>query len=281
MIKQILKYVAITALAIVAMLTVLWAGLQMYDEWSGYNAGLSISDGYCNIAVLPVFGEIISYPGANWDGMTMPENLPPTVNPDDVNRFLTSAEADENILGVLTEIDSYGGSGSAGTMIADRLKRSLLPIVATVRDGATSAGYLIATGADSIIASPFSDVGSIGVTMSYLDNSIQNADQGLEFVSLSTGKFKDSGTPDKPLTEEERALFERDLNIWHEVFVKSVSENRNIPLEEVAKLADGSSMAGSLALEHKLIDSLGDTETARKWFAQELGIEPDEVVFCQ
>ena len=84
-----------------------------------------------------------------------------------------------------------------------------------------------------------------------------------------------------PLTAEERTLFERDLKNWHEAFVKIVSENRNIPIENVAKLADGSSMAASLALENKLIDALGDTETAREWFAKQLGISKEEVVFCK
>ncbi len=283
--KTILKYVGIVVLCPVAALVVFSIGLKSWgewnDEWSGFNASQYVSDGYCNIAVLPVFGDIISYPGAEKDGMTTAVDLPPTVNPDGVESFLQAAEGDENILGVLAEIDSTGGSGSAGMAIANRIKRSSLPVAVTVRESAASAGYMIATGADTIIASPFSDIGSIGVTMSYLDATEQNANSGLAFVSLASGKFKDSGAPDKPLTAEERALFERDLTVWHDAFVQLVSENRSIPLEDVAKLADGSSMAASLALESKLIDSLGDKETARAWFAEQLKMSTEEVVFCQ
>ena len=285
MIKPILKYAGIIVLCSVAALVVFFTGLQFWgdwnDEWSGYNASQFVSDGYCNIAVLPVFGDIISYPGADKDGMTTSEDLPPSVNPDDVDSFLQSAEADGNILGILAEIDSSGGSGTAGENIAHRLQRSSLPVVASVRESANSAGYMIATGADTIIASPFSDVGSIGITMSYLDNTRQNEEAGLEFISLASGKFKDSGAPDKPFTAEERILFERDLKVWHDAFVKVVSENRNMPIENVAKLADGSSMAASLALENKLIDAVGDNETAREWFAKELEIPSEEVVFCK
>jgi ClpP class serine protease len=60
-----------------------------------------------------------------------------------------------------------------------------------------------------------------------------------------------------------------------------IAENRNIPFEDVSKLADGSSMAASLALEHKLIDAVGDKETARAWFAEQLNLPVEEVVFCQ
>ncbi len=285
MIKTIFKYVGIVVLCSIAALGVFKAGLQLWgnwnDEWSGYNAMQYVSDGVCNIAVLPVFGDIVSYRGADKDGMSVTDDLPISVNPDDVESFFQSAEADQNIKGVLAEIDSPGGSPVGGEMISHRMKNSVLPSAVVVRDMAASAGYMIATGADTIIASPFSDVGSIGVTMSYLDYSEQNENEGLKFISLSSGKFKDSGAPDKPLTAEERALFERDLKISHDVFVKIVSDNRNIPVEEVAKIADGSTMAASLALEHKLIDAIGNRETARAWFAERLGIPTEEVIFCQ
>jgi protease-4 len=126
-----------------------------------------------------------------------------------------------------------------------------------------------------------SDVGSIGITMSYLDNVEKNRKEGLNYVSLSTGKYKDYGNPDKSLTQEERALIERDLKIVHDEFVKAVAENRKLPVEDVAKLADGSSMPGTLALEKKLIDALGDQESARKWFAEQLEIPLADVGFCE
>lgn len=285
MVKSILKYIGVTILISLAALIVFFLGLQFWgdwnDEWSGYNASQKVSDGQCNIAVLPLFGGIISYRGADKGEMTTADDLPPSVNPDDVENFFQSAEADPKIQGVLGEMDSYGGSGAGGEIIANRFKKSPLPTVVAVRDMAASAGYQIATGADYIIAFPSSDIGSIGVTMSYLDNSEKNEIDGLKFISLSSGKFKDSGTPDKPLTEEERTLFERDLKIYHDDFVTYVSNNRKIPFEDVAKLADGSSMPGTLALQHKLIDELGDRETARLWFAKKLGLTKEEVVFCK
>jgi len=144
-----------------------------------------------------------------------------------------------------------------------------------------SAAYLAATGAKTIIASPFSDIGSIGVSMSYLDNTAKNVKDGLKYIPLTSAKFKDYGVPDKPLTTDERALIERDLKIYHNQFVKEVAENRNLSIEQVAKLADGSSMPGPLALENKLIDALGDQETVRAWFAEQLEIPLEEVVFCE
>jgi len=248
-----------------------------HDEWSGFNASSYIGDGYCNIAVLPIQGEVHSY-GAVYDEFG---NETTSVNMSDALSFLNKAEQEPGILGVMALIDSPGGSAAAAQLITSELQKSIMPNAAYIIDSGTSAAYLIASGADTIIATPFADVGSIGVTMSYLDYSKQNALEGINYVSLSSGKFKDYANPDKPLTADERALLERDLAIWHDELVSQVAKNRNLPVEDVAKLADGSSMPAKLALEAKLIDAVGDKEVARKWFAEQLQMATDEVVFCQ
>ena len=97
---------------------------------------------------------------------------------------------------------------------------------------------------------------------------------------LPSAPFKDYGNPNKSLTNEERELLQRDLDIWQDEFVRLVSKNRGTSLEDIKKLADGSSMPSSLALENGLIDSLGDIEAARSWFADELHLQLDEIIFC-
>jgi len=225
---------------------------------------------------VPIVGDITTLPPTTEEGSGATET-----NIDDVVTRIRQAESESAIKGMLVRIDSGGGYPVASEIVANTLKKSSLPSVGLIREMGASGAYLIATGADVIIASPFSDIGSIGVTMSYIGNWKQNADNGLDYVSLKSAEFKDYTNPDKPLTEAERKLIERDLKIYHEQFVKEVSENRNMPIEEVAKLADGSSMAGVLALEARLIDSLGDQETAREWLAKELKMSAEEVVFCE
>lgn len=279
-IKEKLKIITLWSLVIIIVFAIVLRIFgSWYNEWSGYNTSTMISDGLCNIAVIPIVGNIIPYAGADQD--VNGNELPPSTNPDDILSTLRGAENDPNILGVLARIDSSGGSPAASEIIANGFKNSSLPVAALIREIGTSGGYLVATGAKKIIAPPFSDVGSIGITMSYLENTVKNKKDGLQYVSLSSAKFKDAGNPDKPFTADERILIERDLKIYHDHFVKIVSENRNLPIEYIAKLADGSSMPGSLALKNKLIDSLGDQETARGWFAEQLEIKPEQVVFCE
>lgn len=258
-------------------------GLRMWgtwhDDWSGYTASTHISDGVCNIAVIPLVGDIIPYAEAYGDGSGY--TSPVSTNPDDFSVQLQAAENDPMIQGILVRIDSYGGTPVASEVIARAIKSSQLPIAALIREAGTSGAYLAATGADIIFASPLSDVGSIGITMSYLDNSRKNEREGIEFVSLSSGIYKDAGNPDKPVTAAERALTERDLKVYHEEFVRQVAENRGLTIEEVAKLADGSSMPGAMALEKGLIDKLGSQDSTKPWFAQETSLPVGEIAFCE
>lgn len=272
--RDSLRIILVSLLAVFTFTVCLYIWGIWNDEWSGYNASISISDGYCNIAVLPVVGDITTF-SSNEESEG--ESYPYT-NADEAVTYLRQVENDPNIKGVLIRIDSLGGYPAASEVIANAIKNSSLPSVALIREAGTSGGYLVATGADTIIASPFSDVGGIGVTMSYVENWKQNETDGLGYVSLASAKYKDYLDPNKPLTSEERSLVERDLKVWHDQFVKEVSENRDLPLEDVAKLADGSSMPGQLALDNKLIDWLGDQETAREWFTQQLDVP---IGFCE
>ena len=278
--KPTLKFVG-EALLIAALIPVVFYLCMFlygvwHDKWSGYAASTSISDGYCNIAVIPVQGEIHAY-GIRYDEYG---NEITSTNMSDTRNFIAQAVWEPEILGIMTRIDSTGGEAVAAETIAADLKHNPLPVAAYIGESGASAAYLIASAADTIIASPFSDVGSIGVTMSYLDYTQQNADMGINFVSLSSAPYKDYGSPDKPMTAEERTLLERDLAIWHDEFVRQVAENRGLPVEYIDKLADGSSMAGKLAREAELVDALGDEETVRAWFAQQLNLTPEEVIFC-
>lgn len=269
-----MKRLGLVVLSAIGGLAVFAAGLWIWgawhDEWSGFNASLEYSDGWCNIAVIPLTGDIV--PGSGLDGET---------GGDDVLASLRMAEADTDVYGVLLRIDSGGGSAAASEQIANALKASSLPSVALIREIGTSGAYLAATGADRVYVSEFSDVGGIGVTMSYLENVRQNEEDGIDFVSLASAPYKDYMNPNMPLTSEERAILERDLSIYHDVFVRQVAENRGLPIEDVRRLADGASMPGSLALESKLVDALGGQDDTRTWFAEQAGINAEDVIFCE
>ncbi len=238
-----------------------------------YEADLGISDGVCNVAVLPVEGEIWPYYGLT--------DAPLIVTPEAIETFLSTAENDTSIAAVLIEVNSPGGTPVAAERIAQRLRSSTKPVVGMIGDIGASGGYMIAAASDYLIASPMSMVGSIGVTMSYLEYSQQNEDDGIEYVELNTGKFKNSGSPDKPLTEEERELFQRDLDEVHTEFVNLVATYRNLPVEKVQDVADGSTLNGIRARDAGLIDEVGGRAEAKQALATILERDARDIVFCE
>ena len=54
-----------------------------------------------------------------------------------------------------------------------------------------------------------------------------------------------------------------------------MAERRNISKAETLKLADGSIYSGSQGLANKLIDAIGDEDTAKNWLVKEKGISKD------
>lgn len=189
----------------------------------------------------------------------------------DIEDALMRAKGDPSIKAVILDVDSPGGSGVAGQEIARALRALSKPSAAVVHGMAASGAYMAAIGADRIFALDWSDIGSIGVTSSYVDQVEKNRKDGYTYHTLSSGPFKDTGSPDKPLTPAEEALIMRDIKIGRDSFVQMVSLRRNLPVDAVSALADGSTMMGRQALAAGLVDEIGGLEEARTYIEEHIG----------
>lgn len=226
----------------------------------------------CSVVGINLHGILWTYiPPQNEDDIFTDNDI---VASEDINYLIKQANEDDDIKAILIEADSQGGLPVAGEEVANALKNSEKPTVAVIRQSGLSAAYWAVTGADHIFASRNSDVGSIGVTSSYLENTGTNQKDGNVYVQLSSGKYKDAGDPDRPLTEEERQLFLRDIKIVHENFIEEVAANRDIPVADVQKIADGSSVLGARAKELRLIDEIGGISEAEKYLESIIGEKP-------
>jgi len=256
-------------------------GLGFWDEESGYSDETAEEDAQepevsCNVMGVELHGDLVTYitpDSYDADGNLLYDESAS----QDIVFAINEAEKNESIKAIILEVDSYGGYPVAAEEVGQAIKKATKPTVAMVRTAATSAAYWASTGANVIFASALSDIGGIGVTFSYLDNSKKNAKDGLTYNSLSTGKFKDYGDPDKPLTAEERELLMRDLKIIHENFIRAIAANRDLDIEKVKALADGSSMPGQMALENGLIDRIGGMPEVKEYLKEKIG---EEVEVC-
>ena len=222
----------------------------------------------CNVAYISLHGLLVTYiPDSQ---ATSTGNASDQTASEDVTRAIREATSNPHIKAIVLEIDSGGGSPVGGQEIELALKHTQKPTVALIREQGDSAAYMAATGADTIFASVFSDVGDIGITSSYVDNSQQDIANGLTFNQLSVGTYKDMYNPDKPLTVDERALAMQELQIYYKDFVQIVAQNRHMSISQATLLANGASVTGEEALQDGLIDKIGSIGDVRSYLSGEL-----------
>ncbi len=234
-------------------------------------------DAYCTVARVPLTGIVT----------TTDSGIGPLLeygmisSADDFVASVRWAEEDPEIDAILVEIDSPGGTPVAADEMLEALLKANKPVVAVVREMGASAAYWVAAGADHIIASPVSDVGSIGVTMSYLEVASSSDIEGSRWVDLSSGAYKDAGHPERSLRNEERDFFKMQVESVHEYMVDRIAQARPVlTREEVAALADGRAYVGTEALRLRLVDALGGFDEALVWVGKKVGKGGDEVVLC-
>ena len=238
------------------------------------NSSTDTSTKDCNVAGINLHGTVVTYnsPEAYNDQDNL---IYDQTSSDGILWYIGDANSNPDIKAIIIEVDSGGGSPIAGEEISNAIKNSEKPVVAYIRAVGASSAYLAISSADKIFASKYSDVGSIGITMSYVSNVENNIKEGYTYEELSSGKFKNSGDPDKVLTYEERNLLLRDVNIMFENFVKAVAENRRLTVSAVKAFADGSTVLGEKAKELGMIDEIGGFLEAEKYLETTIGEKPE------
>lgn len=210
-------------------------------------------------------------------------NMPITVSKnivEDLNYFNEKS----SIIAIVVRLDTPGGGVAASQEIYEKVKiiadKSKKPIIASMGGVAASGGYYIALGADTIIANPGTATGSIGVIMSYPVIGELMDKIGIQYETIKSGKLKDSGSLFRNLTEEERVYFQGLIDDLHSQFEMVVSEERQIPMKEIAKYATGRVYSGKQAVNAGLIDILGTFEDAVHLAAQKAGyLDTPEIVY--
>lgn len=179
-----------------------------------------------------------------------------------------------SIKGIIIKINSPGGSSATSQEIYEMIKwvknKYKKPIFVAMESVAASGGYYVAIAADSIFALPSTLTGSIGVIMDFPQWEKALNKIGVEMNVIKSGKLKDSGSPYRDFTENDKKYFQSLVDDVYEQFIQDVSESRNISLEKVRKLANGQVFTGRQAYNHKLIDKIGTTQNAIDLMAQKL-----------
>ena len=127
---------------------------------------------------------------------------------------------------------------------------------------AASGGYYIAMAGERIYANPDTLTGSLGVIVSLLNYDEVFERLGLREYVYKSGDLKDIGSPLRPPTPEEEAVWNALVNEAYQGFVDVIVEGRGMERTEVIRLADGRIYTGRQAQTLGLIDELGNLEDA-------------------
>ena len=180
---------------------------------------------------------------------------------------LEKVKSSAAVKGVILSIDSPGGTTAGGEAIFDAVRALAAekPVVAQVGTLAASAGYMIASASDHIIARKSSIVGSIGVLVQFPDFTGLMDKVGIKLEEVKSSPLKAEPSPFNPTTDEERAMIRSMILDSYDWFVGIVDDRRPLTREEVLRLADGSVFTGRQAVTNKLVDALGGEEEAVAW----------------
>lgn len=175
---------------------------------------------------------------------------------------LQKIKKDKHTKAVILRVDSPGGSVTASETILEQCKDVQKPIICSFANVAASGGYYISAYADRIFASPTTITGSIGVFGIKLDASKFARSYGIEVDFISSGKHASTYNTLHPLTKKMRLNLQRNIDKFYAYFKLIVSQGRDIPLEEVEKVAQGRVWTGAQAKEVRLVDEWGGIDRA-------------------
>jgi len=179
---------------------------------------------------------------------------------------------DSSIRAIIIHINSPGGGAAASEEIYREVKRlrdeKRKPIVASIETVGASGAYYVASATDKIYSNEASIVGSIGVIAQWFNYEELVRWAKLKAIVFKSGEFKDTGSPVRAMTPQEKQYFQSLLDNMHQQFIHSVAEGRHLPEANIRSIADGKVWTGQQALGLKLVDQLADfqgvvTDTAK------------------
>lgn len=198
-------------------------------------------------------------------------------------KLLDRLKDEDRVKGVLLSISSPGGATVGGEVMYNSVRELAdeKPVAVSVGTLAASAGYMIASASDQIVAHRSSIVGSIGVLFQYADASELMEKIGVKVEAVKSSPLKAEPNPFSPASEEAVAMIDRVIQDSYAWFVDIVTERRELTRPQVLALADGSIFTGNQALANGLIDAIGGEKTALDWLKKdkELGEKLEVVTY--
>jgi protease IV len=198
------------------------------------------------------------------------------LDPSTVVGQLKKFGEDDSIKAIIIHVNSPGGGVAASEEIYREVKRlrddKKKRIVASIETVGASGAYYVSSASSKIFADKGSIVGSIGVIAQYVNYGELLRWAKLKDITMKAGEFKDTGSPTRDMTPAEQAYLQSLIDNMHTQFIQAVADGRHAKPEDIRAVANGKVWTGEQALEMKMIDQVGDFQTAVEDTAKSVGI---------
>ena len=189
----------------------------------------------------------------------------PILDAQKVLAQIDEAKNNQNIKGVLFEVNSPGGAVAPSVEIAYAIKElnELKPVVAYASGVMASGSYYASIWAEKIIANPGSMVGSIGVIFQGTNLEELMEKVGVKTQTIKAGKYKESGTFSRAWEDYEKEELEKVINDTYNMFISDVANARKLKVQDHTKFADAHIFTSSQAKKIGLIDEVNTLSIAK------------------
>ena len=201
--------------------------------------------------------------------------------------LIHKAEKDEETKAIIIRVNSPGGAVAPTQEIYDEIRRidteyteskgeKGKPIYASFSSVAASGGYYLGAATRRICSLPGTITGSIGVIMQFMDLSKLYEWAKLNPTTIKSGRYKDVGQPNRPMTAEEKNLMEMMTKGVHKQFIKDIMITRKgIIKGDMNEHAQGQIFSGEQAKEIGLVDELSGLWGCARNIHKELGLKDE------
>ena len=196
---------------------------------------------------------------------------------NDILEQLKDLDNDQNVKGLITIINSPGGTYVGSKEIHESIKKlsKKIPTVAYMREMATSGGYLVSLSSDRIFGNEGTITGSIGVILQTADISQLLGKLGINPVIIKSGDLKAVPNPAEEIDEKKLNYLKDIIKKMQTEFLNLVKKNRDISSSTLDLVSDGRIVTGKQAKDLKLIDAVGTENDALSWLKKEAGLDDD------
>jgi signal peptide peptidase SppA len=202
---------------------------------------LQVTDG---VAIIPVMGPI--FPRAN-----LMTRLSGATSSAEVSGLIDDA-LEQDVAGIIFNIDSPGGSVSGGFEVANKIAGLPIPSVAMIEGTGASLAYLWASQCDQVCVSQASIVGSVSVVMQMASDERAAKNEGIDIVTIKSGTLKQAGDPASLAFAGQYQSLLGQLDTYHQMFVSMVGTAR--PKMDMTKVGTGDIWIGAKAVAAGLAD---------------------------